>query len=136
MTATHRHCRGHSTMNPEPMHAFIDAFVIGEGEEVIHDIITILQAHPTRPERLLALARIPGVYVPAFYETSYMDDGTVSHIDPLVEGSPIPLSSASSPSFPRRRRSSSSRTSTSSTTVFRWRSCAAVRAVAAFAMPA
>jgi radical SAM superfamily enzyme YgiQ (UPF0313 family) len=29
---------GHSTTNPEPMHAFIDAFVIGEGEEVIHDI--------------------------------------------------------------------------------------------------
>jgi len=82
---------GHSTMNPEPMHAFIDAFVIGEGEEVIHDIITILQAHPTRPERLLALARIPGVYVPAFYETSYMDDGTVSHIDPLVEGIANPV---------------------------------------------
>ena len=36
---------GHSTMNPEPMHAFIDAFVIGEGEEVIHEIIDILQAH-------------------------------------------------------------------------------------------
>src|ERR687887_180122 len=34
---------GHSTMNPEPMHAFIDAFVIGEGEEVIHDIINIVQ---------------------------------------------------------------------------------------------
>src|SRR5512145_319287 len=34
---------GHSTMNPEPMHAFIDAFVIGEGEEVIHDIINAVQ---------------------------------------------------------------------------------------------
>src|SRR5688572_6225654 len=34
---------GHSTMNPEPMHAFIDAFVIGEGEEVIHDIIGVVQ---------------------------------------------------------------------------------------------
>src|SRR5512134_3424820 len=34
---------GHSTMNPEPMHEFIDAFVIGEGEEVIHDIIDALQ---------------------------------------------------------------------------------------------
>ena len=30
-------------MNPEPMHAFIDAFVIGEGEEVIHDIIDVVQ---------------------------------------------------------------------------------------------
>src|SRR5574338_960071 len=35
---------GHSTMNPEPMHACIDAFVIGEGEEVIHDIINAVQA--------------------------------------------------------------------------------------------
>src|SRR5512139_3669753 len=34
---------GHSTMNPEPMHAFIDAFVVGEGEEVIHDIINTVQ---------------------------------------------------------------------------------------------
>jgi radical SAM superfamily enzyme YgiQ (UPF0313 family) len=35
---------GHSTLNPEPMHAFIDAFVIGEGEEVIHDIINTIQS--------------------------------------------------------------------------------------------
>jgi radical SAM family uncharacterized protein len=34
---------GHSTMNPEPMHAFIDAFVIGEGEEVIHDILDVVK---------------------------------------------------------------------------------------------
>ena len=48
---------GHSTMNPEPMHAFIDAFVIGEGEDVIHEIIDVLHAHqvslrgPHRAER-------------------------------------------------------------------------------------
>ena len=35
---------GHSTLNPEPMHAFIDAFVIGEGEEVIHDIIDVVMS--------------------------------------------------------------------------------------------
>src|SRR5829696_209921 len=39
---------GHSTMNPEPMHAFIDAFVIGEGEEVIHDIIDALQTFKSK----------------------------------------------------------------------------------------
>jgi radical SAM family uncharacterized protein len=82
---------GHSTMNPEPMHAFIDAFVIGEGEEVIHDIIEVLQAHSGRQERLEALARIPGVYVPRFYETHYMDDGTVAHIDALLEGIANPV---------------------------------------------
>jgi radical SAM family uncharacterized protein len=83
---------GHSTMNPEPMHAFIDAFVIGEGEEVIHDIIDVVQAHhashTAREETLLALARIQGVYVPRFYESNYLEDGTVSHVEPTVPDVP------------------------------------------------
>jgi len=82
---------GHSTMNPEPMHAFIDAFVIGEGEEVIHDILDVLQTHSARADRLLALAKIPGVYVPKFYETFYLDDGTVSHIEALADGIANPV---------------------------------------------
>ena len=40
---------GHSTMNPEPMHAFIDAFAIGEGEEVIHDIVNTIQKFKKLP---------------------------------------------------------------------------------------
>jgi len=83
---------GHSTMNPEPMHPFIDAFVIGEGEEVIHDIIDVVQAqrasHTTREEALLALARIQGIYVPRFYEAYYLEDGTVSHVEPTVPDVP------------------------------------------------
>jgi len=76
---------GHSTLNPEPMHAFIDAFVIGEGEEVIHDIIDAVQANQTRAEKLLALAHIPGIYVPNFYQPHYLDDGTLSHIEALLD---------------------------------------------------
>ena len=76
---------GHSTLNPEPMHAFMDAFAIGEGEEVIHDIIEAIQANPTREEKLFALAHIPGVYVPGFYEPQYLDDGTLSHIESLLD---------------------------------------------------
>jgi len=114
---------GHSTMNPEPMHAFIDAFVIGEGEEVIHDIINTVQNYksslrgaqrrsnlrvdeeiPSLPEPvlsasegiarndvLMALAKIPGVYVPGFYKTDYMEDDTVAHTDALVEGIANPV---------------------------------------------
>ncbi|MDP1779672.1 MAG: B12-binding domain-containing radical SAM protein, partial [Anaerolineales bacterium] len=71
---------GHSATNPEPMHAFIDAFAIGDGEEVIHDIINIVQTFKRstfkRYDLLLALAKIPGVYVPQFYETTYLEDGT------------------------------------------------------------
>lgn len=75
---------GHSATNPEPMHAFIDAFAIGEGEEVIHDIIDSLQKTKGAPreERLLALSKISGVYVPRFYEATYMDDGTVAVTEP------------------------------------------------------
>ena len=95
---------GHSTMNPEPMHAFIDAFVIGEGEEVIHDIINTIQnvksqmskVSPNdvrlltfdRKELLHRLAKIPGVYVPSLYKTSYLEDGTVSYIEPTIEDIP------------------------------------------------
>jgi radical SAM family uncharacterized protein len=94
---------GHSCMNPEPMHAFIDAFVIGEGEEVIHEIINVVQKFkglqvgtlkssdlPTfkRENVLHELAKIHGVYVPQFYEAYYLDDGTVSHIEPTIPDVP------------------------------------------------
>jgi radical SAM family uncharacterized protein len=86
---------GHSTMNPEPMHAFIDAFVIGEGEEVIHDIINTIQAFKSssvqaleREHLLKELAKIQGVYVPRFYEAYYMEDGTVSHTEPIIPDVP------------------------------------------------
>jgi radical SAM family uncharacterized protein len=102
---------GHATMNPEPMHAFIDAFVIGEGEEVIHDIINTIQRvkggvlslskgqrsevsvdfQPStfdRNELLYQLAKIPGVYVPRFYEAFYLEDDTLSHIEPTLPDLP------------------------------------------------
>jgi radical SAM family uncharacterized protein len=84
---------GHSTMNPEPMYAFIDAFVIGEGEEVIHDIIETvkqwkMKSGKHREDLLHGLAKIHGVYVPRFYEAYYLEDGTVSHIEPTVPDVP------------------------------------------------
>ncbi len=82
---------GHAATNPEPMYAFIDAFVIGEGEEVILDIINAIQAKQTREDKLRALAKIPGVYVPKYYQVQYLDDGTVSHIETLMEGIANPV---------------------------------------------
>jgi radical SAM family uncharacterized protein len=92
---------GHSTMNPEPMHAFIDAFVIGEGEEVIHDIINTIQRVKGqgekgdigssifgREELLRELAKIQGVYVPRFYEAHYLEDRTLSHTEPTIPDVP------------------------------------------------
>jgi radical SAM family uncharacterized protein len=86
---------GHATYNPEPMHAFIDAFVIGEGEEVIHEIIDTIAQHKTkggsirdRSALLVALAQIWGVYVPSLYEAHYHPDGTFERIEPQSEGAP------------------------------------------------
>ena len=75
---------GHTCFNPEPMHAFMDAFVIGEGEEVIHDIICAYQSwkeqNLTRKDLLGDLAQIPGVYVPSLFEHHYLEDGTIARI--------------------------------------------------------
>ncbi len=85
---------GHATTNPEPMHAFIDAFVIGEGEEVIHEVIDAIRARTTgisRFDLLRRLAAIPGIYVPRFYEAHYFADGTVSVVNSLVPEAPRPV---------------------------------------------
>jgi radical SAM family uncharacterized protein len=83
---------GHAVYNPEPMHAFIDAFVIGEGEEVIQDIINAQQAwkRSGQPRRALleALAGVWGVYVPALYETHYHEDGTVERVERTSQAAP------------------------------------------------
>jgi len=74
------------------MAPFIDAFVIGEGEEVIHDIVNAHQAWKAsgapRRDLLLRLAKIWGVYIPSFYEPRYNPDGTVCEIVKLEEGIP------------------------------------------------
>jgi radical SAM family uncharacterized protein len=95
---------GHGTMNPEPMHAFIDAFVIGEGEEVIHEIIDTYQtwkdANADRRELLLALADLWGVYVPIFYQPHYLPDGRVSHIEKLEDSAALPVKKRIAASLP------------------------------------
>lgn len=86
---------GHAAFNPEPMAEFIDAFVIGEGEEVILEIIQAYQAWremgADRETLLRSLATIWGVYVPALYDVDYRPDGTVREIHPQVEEAPMPV---------------------------------------------
>ncbi len=79
---------GSAVFNPEPMADFIDFFVLGEGEDVIIEIILALREVEAadRNTQLRRLARIPGVYVPRFYAFSYYQaDGTISNVEPLVE---------------------------------------------------
>jgi radical SAM family uncharacterized protein len=86
---------GHACYNPEPAADFIDAFGIGEGEELIVDVVealTTLKAHgASRSEQLEALAGVPGVYVPRFYDVEYHDDGTVDRVAPRNEIARMPV---------------------------------------------
>ena len=86
---------GHATFNPEPMHLFVDAFVIGEGEQVIQEIIDVYQTWKhsslSRQHLLISLSSIPGVYVPSLYHTHYNQDGTVDRIEKLVDQANFPI---------------------------------------------
>ncbi|HJP40974.1 MAG TPA: TIGR03960 family B12-binding radical SAM protein, partial [Dehalococcoidia bacterium] len=83
---------GSVAFNPEPMSPFIDAFVLGEGEEVILEIVELLRRWKRAPvshqERLGDLAQIAGVYVPALYEARYGADGTLEATLPREPGVP------------------------------------------------
>ncbi|WP_378952056.1 TIGR03960 family B12-binding radical SAM protein [Pelosinus sp. sgz500959] len=73
-----------ATFNPEPLADFVDFCIIGEGEEVIHEILDIYyqgrEKGLLRREILFNLAQITGVYVPCFYQPIYKEDGTIDHI--------------------------------------------------------
>ena len=82
---------GPACFNPEPFASFFDAMVIGDGEEVLPEICRTvrdakLQKRDGKRELLSKLAQIPGVYIPAFFDVKYNRDGTISAIDPLLEG--------------------------------------------------
>jgi len=75
---------GCCTVNPEPIAEFIDAFVVGEGEEIVHEIIDLVKAHKSegKPSVLRRLALLQGVYVPGFYDVSYNGDDTIREVAP------------------------------------------------------
>ncbi len=86
---------GGGTFNPEPVADFVDAFVIGEGEEVVHDVTEAVseakQRGWGREAQLRRLAEVPGVYVPRFYKVAYHDDGTLARVQPTVPEAQMPV---------------------------------------------
>ena len=85
---------GVCTFNPEPLAPFIDFFSLGEGEESTVEIVELYDraktAGWTKEQFLLEVSRIPGVYVPSFYEHTYGDDGKLLSITP-TRGAPEKL---------------------------------------------
>lgn len=77
---------GPCVCNPEPIAEFFDMFILGEGEEVnleVYDLYVEMKKEGTsKTEFLEAAAKIDGVYVPAFYDVAYEDDGRVKSFTP------------------------------------------------------
>ena len=75
---------GPCAYNGEPVADFIDFFMMGEGEEMINEIVDVYidwkESGGTRKEYLERIAEIEGIYVPSFYDVSYNDDGTVKEV--------------------------------------------------------
>ena len=87
---------GHCTYNPEPFADFVDAVVLGDGEEVVGEITEVVKVHKarraadvttSRRDLLLDLASVEGVYVPSLYHVTY-DGPTVTSISPVAPGVP------------------------------------------------
>ena len=81
---------GPVVFNPEPFAAFFDAFLIGDGEEILPEYLDLCYAVRGLPrgDKLLAMAKIPGVYIPALYRAEYGEDGLFKSLMPLQEGVP------------------------------------------------
>ncbi len=85
---------GHAAFNPEPIATFIDAAVVGDGEQAVLMISDIIKAWKGegrpggRVELLMRLARTGGVYVPAFYDVDYLPDGRIQRVAPNRSGVP------------------------------------------------
>lgn len=77
---------GPCACNPEPLADFFDIFVLGEGEEVNMELNDLYREHKKKGYNkkafLLDAAKIGGVYVPAFYDVTYHEDGRVKAITP------------------------------------------------------
>ena len=81
---------GTCALNPEPMADFIDFFVIGDGEEVLLELLDCLRdwkrqgKEAPRKQLFRQVATIPGIYVPSLYQVEYQADGLFKSIAPTV----------------------------------------------------
>ncbi|GAB2748514.1 TIGR03960 family B12-binding radical SAM protein [Nocardioides pakistanensis] len=90
---------GHAAFNPEPIADFIDAAVLGDGEEIVLAISEVIRewkaegcpglgGRTPRDELLYRLAVSGGVYVPKFYDVDYLPDGRIKRVAPNTSGVP------------------------------------------------
>ena len=83
---------GPCAFNPEPLADFIDAFMIGDGEDVMTELNRVILERKekglSREACLKKLAQLEGVYVPSLYDVTYNEDGTVASVTPNCAEAP------------------------------------------------
>ncbi|NLN60396.1 MAG: radical SAM protein [Deltaproteobacteria bacterium] len=82
------------TLNPEPLAAFVDIFLIGEGEGLIPEFFTEMKKSVgmTKDERLKIVQQtVEGVYSPRFYNVRYTENETILDVRPKAEVFPVKI---------------------------------------------
>ncbi len=83
---------GPCAYNPEPLADFFDMFYMGEGEKQYYRLLDLYKenkkAGGTRLDYLKKAATVPGVYIPAFYDVTYHEDGTIESFEPNTKEAP------------------------------------------------
>ncbi|MBQ2016694.1 MAG: TIGR03960 family B12-binding radical SAM protein, partial [Clostridia bacterium] len=78
---------GPCACNPEPIADFFDLFMLGDGEEVMMDLLDLYKEYKeqgaSKDEFLKAASHIGGIYVPSLYDVTYHEDGTVKAVSPV-----------------------------------------------------
>lgn len=86
---------GPCAYNPEPLADVVDFFMMGEGEEIICEVMDVYaqwkEQKLLREEFLRRIAAIEGIYVPSFYEVTYHEDGTIQQCKPKEAGFPLKI---------------------------------------------
>jgi radical SAM family uncharacterized protein len=82
---------GPCAYNPEPLYDIVDFFEIGEGEEVMDEVLDVYKKYKgkgKKKEFLREISKIRGVYVPSLYEVTYKEDGTIKEFKPKYNDVP------------------------------------------------
>ena len=86
---------GPLAFNPEPIADFLDCIVLGDGEEVIHEVLDIIkdskQERSAKDDILTKLSKVSGVYIPSFYRIEYYSTGEIQDIKPKFDYAAMPV---------------------------------------------
>ena len=82
---------GPCAYNPEPLYDIVDFFEIGEGEEMMNDVLDVYKKYKgkgKKKEFLREISKIQGIYVPSLYDVTYNEDGTIKEFKPKYDDVP------------------------------------------------